>query len=92
MFGNMIRQRLTCVSMVQCSNYISHQLPNHATRVRKLIRSVESADPKLLVAIAKVETDDNSMSDFKAIPACIHPHDPAVRNKASAKSYLCNAS
>ena len=44
---------------------ISYKLPNHATRVRKLIRNVESTDPKSLAVIAKIETDDNLMSDFE---------------------------
>ena len=74
------------VSMVQHSNHVSYQLPNHTNRVRKLIRSVESTDPKLLAAIAKVEIDDDSMSDFEAIAACVLLCDPAANNKASAKS------
>ena len=78
--------------MVQWSNHISHQLPNHATRDRKLTRSVESTYPKPLSAIAKIETDDDSMSNFEAMAACVLPCDPASNSKASAKIDRCNAS
>ena len=56
----------------------------HPTRVRKLIRSVESTDPKSLVAIAKIKTDDNLMSDFEAMAAHMLPCDPVANNKVSA--------
>ena len=78
--------------MIQYSNHVSCQPPNHATRARKLIRSVELTYPKSLAAIDKVETDDNLMSDFEEIAAHVLPHDPAANNKASAKSDLCNVS
>ena len=57
------------VSIVQCSNHIIYQIPNYATRVRNLIRSIESTGPKLLATIVKVETDDNLMFDFEAMAA-----------------------
>ena len=78
--------------MVQCSNHVSYQLPNHIARIRKLIRSIESTDPKSLAAIAKVEIDGNLMSDFEAIAACVLPRDPTASNKASANSDRHNAS
>ena len=48
---------------------------------RKLIRIIESADTKLLVAIAKVETDDKLKSDFEEIAAYILPCDPVANKK-----------
>ena len=48
---------------------MSYQLPNDLARSRKLIRSIESSDPKLLATIAKVETDDNLKSDVVAMAA-----------------------
>ena len=78
--------------MVQYSNYISHQLPNHATRVRKLIRSIELTDPKLLAVIAKVETDDDLMSNFEAMVAYVLLCDPLANNTSSSKSDRHNVS
>ena len=55
--------------MVQCSSHVIYQLPNDLMRVTKLIRSIESSDPKLLAAIAKVETDKSLKSDFEGMAA-----------------------
>ena len=57
------------MSMIQVSSHMSYQLPNDLTRLRKLIHSVESLDPKLLATIFKVETDDNLKSDVVAMAA-----------------------
>ena len=35
----------------------------------KLMRSIESSDPKILAAIAKVETVEELKTDFEAIEA-----------------------
>ena len=52
--------------------------------MRKLIRSIESSDPKLLAAIVKAETDDNLKSYFEAMVACILQRDPLANNKANS--------
>ena len=70
--------------MVQCSIHASYQLPNDLARVRKLIRSIESSDPKLLAAISKVETEENLKSDFEAMAAYIMPCYPLANDKANS--------
>ena len=44
------------------------------------MRSIESSDPKLLAAIAKVETDENLKSNFEGMAAYILPYDPVANN------------
>ena len=66
--------------------YLHNKDMQHLSRVMKLIRSVEPTDPKSLAAIAKVEIDDNLMSYFEAMAACVLPHGLVANNKASAKS------
>ena len=66
--------------MVQCLSHLDIQLTNDLTRVRKPIRSIGSSDPKLLAAIAKVETDEDLKSDFDAMAYYILPCDH-VANK-----------
>ena len=80
------KHRNAQVSMVQCSNHVISQLTSLTNRDRKLIRSVESTDPKSLVAIAKVETDDNVMSDFEVMAIHVLRYNPAANNEALAKS------
>ena len=46
-----------------------------------LIRSVESSDPKLLAAIAKVETNESLKSDFEVMSAYILPCDPVAKTR-----------
>ena len=55
--------------MAQCSSLISYQLPNDLTRVTKLTSSVESSNPKLLAAVAKVENDESLKSNFEGMTA-----------------------
>ena len=55
--------------MVQCSIHASYQLPNDLARVRKLIRSIESSDPKLLAAISKLQIEDDLNLDFEVMSA-----------------------
>ena len=74
------------VSLVQCSEHVEHQLPNELTRVRKFIRSIECSDPKLLAAIAQVETDKSMQSNFEDMASFILPSDPVANNKASTSS------
>ena len=78
------KHRNSYVSMVQCSSHISYQLPNNLIRVRKLIRSVESSDPKLLVTIAKVEKDESLKSDFEGMSAYVLLCDHVANNKANS--------
>ena len=68
--------------MVKWSSYLDHQLSNDQTRDMKLMRSIESSDPKILAAIAKVETVEELKTDFEAIEAWILPHDHWANNKA----------
>ena len=45
------------------------------------MHSIESADPKLLAAMAKTETDEKLKSGFEAMVACVLPHAPVANNK-----------
>ena len=60
---------------------MSFQLLNDLTRTRKLIRSIESLDPKILAAITKVETNNKLKSDFEEMASCILPCDPVANSK-----------
>ena len=53
-------------------------------RARKLIRSIELSDLKLLAAIAKVETNDNLKSDFEEMAAYILPCDHIANKKGNS--------
>ena len=79
------KHRNSHAPMVQCSSHTRCQLPNDLTRAMKLIRSVELSDPKLLVAIAKVETDKTLKSDFEGVAAYILLHDHVANDEASSK-------
>ena len=57
-------------------------MPNDLKRVSKLIRNIESLDPKLLGEIAKVENSEGLKSDFEAMAAHIFPYDHVANNKA----------
>ena len=77
--------------MVQCSSRTSYQLHNDITHVIKLIRSIESSDPKLLVAIAKLETDETLKSDFEGVAAYILLHDPVANDETNSnKTEKCS--
>ena len=71
------------ISLVACSDHIDYQLPNGLTRVRKLVRSIECSDPKLLATIAQAESDKTMKSDFEATASFILPSDPVANNKAT---------
>ena len=45
------------------------------------MHNIEISDPKLLVTIAKVETEEDLKSCIENIIACILPHDPVAYNK-----------
>ena len=72
------------MSIVQCSNHISLQLPNNLVRARKLIHGIESSDLKLLVEIVQVETNDKLKSDFEEMVACILPYNPVSNKKTNS--------
>ena len=87
------KHRKSYVPIVQLSINLDYQLPNDLARVRKLIRSIESFDPKLLATIATVETDEVLKSDVEAMTAYILPCDPATNNKDdSNKNEKCSVS
>ena len=45
------------------------------------MHSIESSDPKLLDAIAKVETDKSLKSDFEGMAAYILPYEHVANSK-----------
>ena len=79
------------MSVAQCPSYLDYQIINDLTRVRKLIRSIESSDPKLLAATDKADAGEYLKSYFEAILACILLCDPESNNKAySNKNEMCS--
>ena len=75
--------RSACASLAACSDRAEHQLPNELARARNLLRSVECSDPKLLAAIAQVESNKTLKSDFEEMASLILPSDPVANNDAT---------
>ena len=74
------------VSMQQCAEHVSFQLPNEHTRVGYLLEGIQSMDPGLQVAMASVKMDDgmNGMrNDFEAAAAHLLPYDPVAKKNAA---------
>eukprot|EP00957_Ditylum_brightwellii_P003521 266680-Ditylum_brightwellii.AAC.1 len=68
--------------MQQCAKYVKFQLPNELSRVKYLLKSIESGDPMLQASLALIKNDDKpdgKMYDFKRTMAFIIPSDPAAR-------------
>ena len=70
------QHRAAFVTLTQCSERVSYQLPNEHTRVTKVMMNIESNDAKLLSALANVQADeDGKMTNFEAMAAYILPYD-----------------
>ena len=84
--GFVAQHRNAFVSMQQCAEHVSFQLPNEHTRVGYLLEGIQSMDPGLQVAMASVKMDDglNGMrNDFEAAAVHLLLYDPVVKNKAA---------
>ena len=51
--------------MVRASQHISFQPPNEATRVRKLLTSLQSGDPRIIAAKTNIFADPTKRNDFE---------------------------
>lgn len=78
--------RQAFMSMIQCADHVSFQVPNERTRVKHMIDNIQCSDPELLSLLALVKNDDNLMSDFEAAATMILPACPVARRvKQSGK-------
>lgn len=71
--------RQAFISMVQCADHVSFQVPNERTRVKHMIDNIQCADPELLSLLALVKNNDDLMSDFEAAATMILPACPVAR-------------
>ena len=84
----MAQHRNAFVSMQQCAEHVSFQLPNEHTRVGYLLEGIQSMDPGLQAAMASVKMDDGPdgmRNDFEAAAAHLLPYDPVAMKKAAMK-------
>ena len=89
------QHRNAYVTMQQCSQHVTYQLPNEYTRVGYVIDNIQCSDAKLQAAIAQVETgkdDPNSLRHhFEECAAFLIPFDP-VKEKRLAGGKRRNVS
>ena len=74
--GFIAQHRNAFVSMQQCAEHITYQLPNELTRVGYLLEGIQCSDPGLQAAMLSMWTDDgvNGMrSDFEKAVAHLLP-------------------
>ena len=86
--GFVAQHRNAFVSMQQCDEHVSFQLPHEHTRVGYLLEGIQSIDPGLQAAMASVKTDDGRdgmRNDFEAAAAHLLPYDPVAKKKAAMK-------
>ena len=70
------------VSMQQCAEHITYQLPNKLTRVGYLLEGIQCSNPGLQAAMARMQTEDgaNGMrNDFERAAAHLLPYGPVAR-------------
>ena len=83
------KHRNAYISMQQCAEHISYQLPNQRTRVGYLLDAIQCPDPELQAALAGVRKDDSPdgltgmRNDFESTVAYVLPSDPVARKKKS---------
>jgi hypothetical protein len=84
------QHRNAYVSMRQCAEHVTFQLPNERTRVTYLLDAVQNSDPGLQAAMAQIRTDTDPltgrMNDFEATASYLLPYDPVAKKRnAGAK-------
>ena len=82
--GIIAQHRNTFVSMQQCAQHITYQLPNKLTKNGYLLEGIQCSDPGLQAAMASVRTDDGVIgmrSDFEKAAAHLLPYDPVARKQ-----------
>jgi hypothetical protein len=81
------QHRNAFVSMRQCAEHVTFQLPNERTRVSYLLDAVQNSDPGLQAAMAQVRTDSvdpaGKMNDFEATASYLLPYDPVTKKRAA---------
>jgi hypothetical protein len=80
------QHRNAFVSMRQCAEHVTFQLPNERTRVSYLLDAIQCNDPGLQAAMAQVRTDSDAngrMNDFEATASYLLPYDPVSKKRAA---------
>ena len=82
------QHRNAFVSMTQCSQYVTYQLPNEYTRVGFLLENILCNDPGLQAAMAQVQSDKTSGTgkryNFEATAAFLVQYDPVAKQRVAA--------
>lgn len=81
------QHRNAYVSMTQCAEHVSFQLPNERTRVTYLVDSIQNSDPGLQAALAQVRADkaaDGLSNNFEKAATHIQPYDPVAKKRNSS--------
>ncbi len=83
------QHRNAYVSMRQCVEHVTFQLPNERTRVTYLLDAIQNSDPGLQAAMAQVRTDTDPntgrMNDFEATASYLLPYDPVSKKRAAGE-------
>jgi hypothetical protein len=80
------QHRNAYVSMRQCAEHVTFQLPNERTRVSYMLDAIQCNDPGLQAAMAQVRTDSEptgKMNDFEATASYLLPYDPVSKKRAA---------
>ena len=92
--GFIAQRRNAYVSMQQCADHVSYQLPNEHTRVGYLLEGIQCSDAGLQAAMASVRTDtdpDGMRNRFEKGAAHLLPYDPVAKKRAAATNNKRNA-
>jgi len=84
------QHRHAFVSMSQCAEHVTHQLPNEYTRVSYLLDAIENSDAALQAAMALCRNDtgpNGRRSNFEATASFILPHDPVARKRTTQRQH-----
>ena len=75
------------VSMTQCAEHVTFQLPNEHSRVGYLLEAIECNDAPLQAALASIRTDqspEGMRNDFESAVAHMLPFDPVAKKRQHA--------
>ena len=83
------QHRAAYITMQQCTQHVSFQLPNARSRVTYLLDAIQNSDAELQAALASVRRDDPGMrDDFEKAAAYLLPSCPVARKKKGIKRPL----
>ncbi len=78
------QHRNAYISMKQCAEHISYQLPNEIMHVKYLLDAIDCSNAKLQAAMAQVKADKKgALIDFEKAAAAIIPSDPVSKKRLS---------